>query len=95
MNCIIDNRKEENKASLKGDSSRDYSQAIKEAVIPQKGMGIESLLEEMDFLVAGHLYYNENFMLNALAPASIPSLLGFMTAGLLSCNAIWDVASPA
>ncbi|WP_051412098.1 pyridoxal phosphate-dependent decarboxylase family protein [Halonatronum saccharophilum] len=94
LNRIIDSRKDENKASLNGDSSRDYSKAIKEAVIPQEGMEVERLLEEMDSLVAGHPYYTKNFMLNALAPASIPSLLGFMTAGLLSCNAIWDVASP-
>lgn len=94
----LDQLKNVNQAIL-GDSEEKsegyYNDLISKSYIPQTGIDMSNVIEELTQFMNGHPYPNKNYLSNAVPLPSIPSILGTLTMTLLNGNGVWDVYGPA
>lgn len=76
-------------------SSSFYKEIMENVDAPQKGLGMENVVDELIELSKGHPYHTRNFVTNVLPMASTPGILGLLTTSLLNGNNLWDVYGPA
>jgi glutamate/tyrosine decarboxylase-like PLP-dependent enzyme len=91
----VDKRKDGISPTLTGKMDRDYKEIIAEGIIPKKGISMDKVIDNLDQLTEGHPYCSKFYMLNAVPHPSMAGLLGYMLAGFLNANNIWDVFTPA
>lgn len=94
----VDELKNPEAVNLKGDKVRDanfYGQLQAQSVIPQQGVAMQEVNGELLKLLHGHPYHTKYFFSNILPMASIPGMLGMLTAMLVNGNNLWDVYGPA
>ncbi|WP_028539293.1 pyridoxal phosphate-dependent decarboxylase family protein [Paenibacillus sp. J14] len=94
----VDELKDPEGVNLKGEKRRDanfYGELAAESEIPQVGAPMENVNEELLKLLHGHPYHTKYFFTNILPMASIPGMLGMLTAMLVNGNNLWDVYGPA
>lgn len=94
----VDELKDPDGVNLKGEKRRDanfYGRLAAESVIPKEGAPMENVNEELLKLLHGHPYHTKYFFTNILPMASIPGMLGTLTAMLVNGNNLWDVYGPA
>jgi len=94
----VDELKAPEGVNLKGEKRRDanfYGELAAESEIPQVGAPMENVNEELLKLLHGHPYHTKYFFTNILPMASIPGMLGMLTAMLVNGNNLWDVYGPA
>ncbi|GIM47722.1 hypothetical protein DNHGIG_32710 [Collibacillus ludicampi] len=94
----IDSLKDPQRATLGPMRERSddfYKQLIRTSKVPEQGIGMQQMLEELLQLVPGHPYHTRNFVTNVLPMASIPGILGALLTTLLNGNNLWDVYGPA
>ncbi|ENQ3105686.1 Glutamate or tyrosine decarboxylase [Bacillus sp. 491mf] len=90
--------KNENRATLGNIEEKSveyYNELICSSHIPETGIGIPNVIEELNQFMNGHPYPNKYYLSNAVPLPSIPSLLGTLTMTLLNGNGVWDVYGPA
>jgi L-2,4-diaminobutyrate decarboxylase len=80
---------------LKEKTDDYYESIIKNSETPSKGISLEEVVDTLVNLSDGHPYQTKNYVTNAIPMASIPGLLGSLTASLLNSNSLWDVYGPA
>lgn len=94
----LDDLKDTNQAIL-GDSEEKsasyYNDLISNSYIPETGIGMPNVIEELTHLMNGHPYPTKNYLSNAVPLPSIPAMLGTLTMSLLNGNGVWDVYGPA
>lgn len=94
----VDELKNPDGVNLKGDKNRDgnfYGDLTKESYIPQVGTAMEEVNTQLLKLLHGHPYHTKYFFTNILPMASMPGMLGMLTAMLVNGNNLWDVYGPA
>ncbi|EOS53644.1 pyridoxal phosphate-dependent decarboxylase family protein [Paenibacillus barengoltzii] len=94
----VDELKDPDGVNLKGEKRRDanfYGRLAAESVIPKEGAPMENVNEELLKLLHAHPYHTKYFFTNILPMASIPGMLGMLTAMLVNGNNLWDVYGPA
>ena len=94
----VDELKNPDGVNLKGDKQRDgnfYGDLTKESYIPQVGAAMEEVNTQLLKLLHGHPYHTKYFFTNILPMASIPGMMGMLTAMLVNGNNLWDVYGPA
>ncbi|MBP1906078.1 glutamate/tyrosine decarboxylase-like PLP-dependent enzyme [Paenibacillus turicensis] len=94
----VDELKNPDGVNLKGDKKRDgnfYGELTKESYIPQVGAAMEEVNTELLKLLHGHPYHTKYFFSNILPMASMPGMMGMLTAMLVNGNNLWDVYGPA
>lgn len=94
----VDELKNPDGVNLKGDKKRDgnfYGDLTKESYIPQVGSAMEEVNTELLKLLHGHPYHTKYFFTNILPMASMPGMMGMLTAMLVNGNNLWDVYGPA
>lgn len=94
----VDELKNPDGVNLKGDKKRDgnfYGELTKESYIPQVGAAMEEVNTELLKLLHGHPYHTKYFFTNILPMASMPGMMGMLTAMLVNGNNLWDVYGPA
>jgi L-2,4-diaminobutyrate decarboxylase len=80
---------------LKEKTDDYYQFIIKDSETPSVGISLEEVVDTLVNLSDGHPYQTRNYVTNAIPMASIPGLLGSLTASLLNSNSLWDVYGPA
>ncbi|MGG6310454.1 pyridoxal phosphate-dependent decarboxylase family protein [Paenibacillus macerans] len=94
----VDELKDPEGVNLKGEKRRDpdfYGQLAAQSNIPHAGAPMEEVNAELLKLLHGHPYHTKYFFTNILPMASIPGMLGMLTAMLVNGNNLWDVYGPA
>ncbi|WP_125666063.1 pyridoxal phosphate-dependent decarboxylase family protein [Paenibacillus baekrokdamisoli] len=94
----VDQLKDADSVYLKGEKDRSgnfYGELIRTSEIPQIGSPQEQVNEELLKLLHGHPYHTKYFLTNILPMASIPGILGMLTAFMVNGNNLWDVYGPA
>jgi glutamate/tyrosine decarboxylase-like PLP-dependent enzyme len=94
----VDELKNPEGVNLKGEKNRDgnfYGDLTKESYIPQVGTAMEEVNTQLLKLLHGHPYHTKYFFTNILPMASMPGMLGMLTAMLVNGNNLWDVYGPA
>ncbi|WLR44374.1 pyridoxal-dependent decarboxylase [Bacillus carboniphilus] len=96
----LDELKDPKKLSLgeMPDYTKDYyEQVMNQAMIPENGVAIQELIDQLIELAKGQRYINSNYVANAVPLPNIPSLLGNLLMVLTNGNGLWDVegAAPA
>lgn len=94
----VDELKNPDGVNLKGDKKRDgnfYGDLTKESYIPQVGSAMEEVNTQLLELLHGHPYHTKYFFTNILPMASMPGMMGMLTAMLVNGNNLWDVYGPA
>ncbi|UTR16363.1 pyridoxal-dependent decarboxylase [Salipaludibacillus sp. LMS25] len=94
----MDRLKRPDYASLGHEKQREanfYQQLVQTAEVPLQGESLSHLVDSMTSLMTGHPYHSRYFLTNVLPMASIPGLIGQLTASLLNGNNLWDVYGPA
>lgn len=94
----VDELKNPDGVNLKGEKHRDgnfYGDLTKESHIPQVGTAMEEVNTQLLQLLHGHPYHSKYFFTNILPMASMPGILGMLTAMLVNGNNLWDVYGPA
>lgn len=94
----LDHLKNENQATLGSAEEKSagfYDELIFKSHIPETGIGMPDVIEELSQFMNGHPYPNKHYLSNAVPLPSIPSLLGAFTMTLLNGNGVWDVYGPA
>lgn len=94
----VDEMKDPDGVNLRGEKRRDgdfYGRLAAESVIPNEGTPMENVNDELLKLLHGHPYHTKYFFTNILPMASIPGMLGMLTAMLVNGNNLWDVYGPA
>lgn len=94
----VDELKNPDGVNLKGEKHREnnyYRNLIIESHIPEAGTAMEKVNEQLLELVYDHPYHSKFFFTNILPMASVPGLLGMLTAMLVNGNNLWDVYGPA
>jgi glutamate/tyrosine decarboxylase-like PLP-dependent enzyme len=94
----VDELKNPDGVNLKGDKKRDgnfYGDLTKESYIPQVGSAMEEVNTQLLKLLHGHPYHTKYFFTNILPMASMPGMMGMLTAMLVNGNNLWDVYGPA
>ncbi|GJM68368.1 hypothetical protein HMSSN036_05840 [Paenibacillus macerans] len=94
----VDELKNPEGVNLKGEKTRDsnfYGGLAEQSVIPGEGAPMQEVNAELLKLLHGHPYHTKYFFTNILPMASIPGMLGMLTAMLVNGNNLWDVYGPA
>lgn len=94
----VDELKNPDGVNLKGNKKRDgnfYGELTKESYIPQVGAAMEEVNTQLLKLLHGHPYHTKYFFTNILPMASMPGMMGMLTAMLVNGNNLWDVYGPA
>jgi glutamate/tyrosine decarboxylase-like PLP-dependent enzyme len=94
----VDDLKNPAGVNLKGQKDRTgtfYSDLIQESIIPSEGSPQEQVNDQLLKLLHNHPYHTKHFLTNILPMASIPGILGMITAFLVNGNNLWDVYGPA
>ncbi|MBS4171681.1 aspartate aminotransferase family protein [Bacillus sp. FJAT-49736] len=94
----IDELKDPNKLTLgeMPDYTEDYyNRVIQKAAVPQTGVSMEEVIQELLKLVEGHRYVNRNYVANAAPLPNIASIIGNLVMVLVNGNNLWDVEGPA
>lgn len=94
----VDELKNPDGVNLKGNKKRDgnfYGDLTKESYIPQVGAAMEEVNTQLLKLLHGHPYHTKYFFTNILPMASMPGMMGMLTAMLVNGNNLWDVYGPA
>ncbi|RTQ95072.1 pyridoxal phosphate-dependent decarboxylase family protein [Lysinibacillus telephonicus] len=94
----IDNLKNPNKSTLgtiQEKSDDFYKELIENTNTPQTGIEMEQVVHELINLSKGSPYQTRNYVTNSIPLASIPGVIGQLTASLLNSNSLWDVYGPA
>ncbi|ASB91103.1 pyridoxal-dependent decarboxylase [Bacillus sonorensis] len=94
----VDDLKHPDQVNLKGEKNREglfYEKLISESKIPVSGRPMEDVNEELLKLLHSHPYHTKYFFTNILPMASIPGILGMLTAFMVNGNNLWDVYGPA
>jgi L-2,4-diaminobutyrate decarboxylase len=94
----VDHLKDPNRVNLKGSNNRDgnfYGDLIRTSEIPQASIPMEEVNERLLALLHAHPYHTKYFLTNILPMASIPGILGMITAFMVNGNNLWDVYGPA
>lgn len=94
----VDELKNPDGVNLKGEKQRDsdfYGQLAAQSFIPHEGAPLREVNTELLKLLHGHPYHTKYFFTNILPMASIPGMLGMLTAMLVNGNNLWDVYGPA
>lgn len=94
----VDELKNPEGVNLKGEKVRNadfYGQLTAESAIPHEGAAMQEVNGELLKLLHGHPYHTKYFFTNILPMASIPGMLGMLTAMLVNGNNLWDVYGPA
>ncbi|MBW5448821.1 aspartate aminotransferase family protein [Cohnella sp. CFH 77786] len=83
---------------LKGTKRRSgsfYNDLLLESEIPGQGVPMEQVGDRLLELLHAHPYHTKYFLTNILPMASIPGILGMITAFIVNGNNLWDVYGPA
>ncbi|MGZ7444757.1 pyridoxal phosphate-dependent decarboxylase family protein [Paenibacillus sp. TH7-28] len=94
----VDELKNPEGVNLKGEKQRDpdfYGRLASQSAIPSEGAPMQEVNAELLKLLHGHPYHTKYFFTNILPMASIPGMLGMLTAMLVNGNNLWDVYGPA
>ncbi|MFN2746587.1 pyridoxal phosphate-dependent decarboxylase family protein [Bacillus sp. z60-18] len=94
----VDKLKNPEQVNLKGEKNRDglfYETLVSESRIPDSGMPMKEVNEDLLKLLHGHPYHSKYFFTNILPMASIPGILGMLAAFMVNGNNLWDVYGPA
>lgn len=94
----LDRLKDPQRATLGSMQERTgefYKDIIDCAQVPERGIALDKVVEELLGLAKGHPYHTRNFVSNVLPMASIPGILGSLLTTLLNGNNLWDVYGPA
>lgn len=94
----VDDLKNPDQVNLNGVKDREglfYEKLISESKIPVSGRQMEDVNEELLKLLHSHPYHSKYFFTNILPMASIPGILGMITAFMVNGNNLWDVYGPA
>ncbi|UKS30791.1 pyridoxal-dependent decarboxylase [Paenibacillus sp. HWE-109] len=84
--------------NLKGEKNRSghfYNNLIRESAIPHGSIPMEEVNVELLKLLHDHPYHTKYFLTNILPMASLPGILGMITAFMVNGNNLWDVYGPA
>ncbi|MFC1285408.1 pyridoxal phosphate-dependent decarboxylase family protein [Bacillus paralicheniformis] len=94
----VDELKNPDQVNLGGEKNREgffYEELAAESRIPHEGAPMKEVNEELLKLLHGHPYHTKYFFTNILPMASIPGILGMLTAFMVNGNNLWDVYGPA
>ncbi|MCY8435859.1 pyridoxal phosphate-dependent decarboxylase family protein [Bacillus haynesii] len=94
----VDELKNPDQVNLGGEKNREgffYEKLVAESRIPHEGAPMKEVNEELLKLLHGHPYHTKYFFTNILPMASIPGILGMLTAFMVNGNNLWDVYGPA
>ncbi|KAA6449527.1 pyridoxal phosphate-dependent decarboxylase family protein [Bacillus swezeyi] len=94
----VDELKNPDQVNLGGEKHREglfYEKLVSESRIPNSGKPMKDVNEELLKLLHGHPYHSKYFFTNILPMASIPGILGMLTAFMVNGNNLWDVYGPA
>ncbi len=94
----VDELKDPDKVNLKGNKNRDgnfYGDLIRTSEIPQSSIPMEEVNERLLTMLHSHPYHTKYFLTNILPMASIPGIMGMITALMVNGNNLWDVYGPA
>jgi L-2,4-diaminobutyrate decarboxylase len=94
----VDEMKDPSIATLGTSKERSpefYGEVIEESVVPETGMPIDEVVDQLIQLLKGHPYQTRNWLANVMTMSSIPGILGFLAAILVNGNNIWDAHGPA
>lgn len=93
----IDEMKDPNRVTLGDakDRNDEFYNSMMSQEVPKRGVGMETVLQELLGLAKGHPYQTRNYLTNTIPVASMAGVLGMMTAALINSNTIWDVYGPA
>ncbi|WP_254772926.1 pyridoxal-dependent decarboxylase [Paenibacillus sp. NFR01] len=94
----VDSLKNPDGVNLHGDKDRTgsfYNDLIRKSEIPTDSMPQELVNDQLLKLLHNHPYHTKYFLTNILPMASIPGILGMITAFLVNGNNLWDVYGPA
>ncbi|KGR78776.1 pyridoxal phosphate-dependent decarboxylase family protein [Ureibacillus sinduriensis] len=94
----IDELKDPDKLTLgeMPDYTEDYyNRVIQKAAIPEAGVPMEKVVQQLLTLVEGHRYVNRNYVANAAPLPNIASIIGNLVMVLVNGNNLWDVEGPA
>ncbi|MEO3944059.1 pyridoxal-dependent decarboxylase [Gorillibacterium sp. CAU 1737] len=94
----VDQLKNPDGVNLKGEKERTdlfYKDLIQTSEIPSSSTPLEQVNEDLVKLLHNHPYHTKYFLTNILPMASIPGILGMLTAFLVNGNNLWDVYGPA
>ncbi|EHS57526.1 pyridoxal phosphate-dependent decarboxylase family protein [Paenibacillus sp. Aloe-11] len=94
----VDELKNPKAVNLKGEKRRDgdfYGQLVAQSQIPYEGAPMKEVNAELLQLLHGHPYHTKYFFTNILPMASIPGIMGMLSAMLVNGNNLWDVYGPA
>ncbi|PAD35757.1 pyridoxal phosphate-dependent decarboxylase family protein [Terribacillus saccharophilus] len=94
----IDELKDPNKLTLgeMPEYTEDYyNRVIQKASVPNTGVSMEEVVQELLKLVEGHRFVNRNYVANAAPLPNIASILGNLVMVLVNGNNLWDVEGPA
>src|SRR5690242_4563609 len=83
----MDSMKDPGKATLgemKERTSDFYKQLIDTHEVPVQSQGMDHVVEELIELMKGHPYQTKHYLTNIIPMASIPGILGMLTAMLLN-----------
>ncbi|WP_145651130.1 pyridoxal phosphate-dependent decarboxylase family protein [Bacillus paralicheniformis] len=94
----VDELKNPDQVNLGGEKNHEgffYEKLVAESRIPHEGAPMKEVNEELLKLLHGHPYHTKYFFTNILPMASIPGILGMLTAFMVNGNNLWDVYGPA
>lgn len=94
----FDQLKDASGVQLKGEKRRSpefYRELAGTSRIPQQGVPLSQVTDELLELMKGHPYHTRYFLTNILPMASVPGILGALAANLANGNNLWDVYGPA
>ncbi|MGO4542190.1 pyridoxal phosphate-dependent decarboxylase family protein [Paenibacillus sp. 2TAB19] len=94
----VDALKDPDSVNLKGTKDRGatfYQDLTKNSRIPVSGSTQNEVNGELLKLLHGHPYHTKYFLTNILPMASIPGIMGMLTAFMVNGNNLWDVYGPA
>lgn len=94
----VDELKNPEGVNLKGIKDRSgsfYQSLILNNSIPDTGAPLEEVNQQLLELLHAHPYHTKYFLTNILPMASIPGIMGMLTAFMVNGNNLWDVYGPA
>jgi L-2,4-diaminobutyrate decarboxylase len=94
----VDELKDPDGVHLKGEKLRSgsfYHDLIHSSSIPADSIPLQEVNQELLKLLHNHPYHTKYFLTNILPMASIPGILGMITAFMVNGNNLWDVYGPA
>lgn len=94
----VDELKNPEGVNLKGIKDRSgsfYQSLLLNNSIPDTGTPLEEVNQQLLELLHAHPYHTKYFLTNILPMASIPGIMGMLTAFMVNGNNLWDVYGPA